>query len=93
MEEVKALRDGGRTWKEVASILGVSVTTARKHYKNAPEFPKIHSGIIHRRVINPRMMLVKIGDDVVPAVIRPGNYRYGTKVEVEQVDSKRYRVL
>lgn len=92
-QEVKTLRDGGRTWREVASIMGISVTTAQRHYKQCPEFPKIHSGRIHRRVLNPRMMLVKIKDQVVPAVVKPGNWPQGKKVEIEQVDKKRYRIL
>lgn len=92
-KEVKALKDGGRSWKEVSQILDISVSTARRMYKKLPEFPKFHEGVIHRGVINPRLMLVKIGKEVVPAVIRPGNYRPGIKVKVEQVDAKRYRVL
>tara|TARA_R100001510_G_C7629930_1_gene188974 strand:+ start:286 stop:576 length:291 start_codon:yes stop_codon:yes gene_type:complete len=92
-QEVKALKDGGRTWKEVSAILDISVSSARRLYKKAPEYPKFHDGVIHRKVINPRMMLIKIGDKVVSAVIRPGNYRQGAKVKVEQVDERRYRVV
>lgn len=73
--------------------MGISESTAKRYYKKAPEFPKIHQGTIYRKVINPRLMLVKIGEDVVPAIVRPGQHKPGKKVEVEQIDKKRYRVL
>ena len=91
--EAKALRAGGRTWKEVALILGVSQATAINWVKQAPEYPIIHEGQVYRPVINPRLLEVKIGDKIVPAVIKPGNYPPGRKVKVEQLDEKRYRVL
>jgi hypothetical protein len=92
--EVKILRDQGKTWGEVAKTLNVSVSTARRYHKKEPEFPRTHEGIIYRRVINPRMILVKIGDDVVPAVIRQGlHYPQGQKVSVQQIDEKHYRVV
>lgn len=92
-QEVKALRDGGRTWKEVAGILGISITTARNYYQKAPEYPKIHDATIHRPVINPRMMLVNVNGKIVGAVARPGNYPRGKKVRVEQIDESHYRIL
>lgn len=93
-EEIKILREKGKTWKEVAKILKVSVSTAQKHFKQIPAYPKTHEAYIHRKVVNPRMILVRIGEEVVPAVIRPGrNYRQGVKVNVQQVDATRYRVV
>ena len=92
--EVKILKEKGKTWKQIAKTLNVSVSTARRHYKKEPEFPRMHEGVIHRRVINPRMMLVKIGDEIVPAIIRLGLfYPPGAKVKVEQIDRKHYRVV
>lgn len=92
-KEVKILKDKGHTWSQVAEALGISVSSARRYYKKQPEFPKMHEGFIYRKVINPRLMLVQIGDEVVPAVIRPGNYLQGRKVNVEQIDAKHYRVV
>lgn len=92
-KEVKILKDKGHTWSQVAEALGISVSSARRYYKKQPEFPKMHEGFIYRKVINPRLMLIQIGDEVVPAVIRPGNYPRGRKVNVEQIDAKHYRVV
>jgi len=92
-KEIKILKDKGLTWSQVAETMNISVSSARRYYKKNPEFPKMHEGTIYRAVINPRLMLIQLKDEVVPAVIRPGNYRQGTKVNVEQIDKSHYRVV
>ncbi len=93
-EEIKILKSKGYTWKEISKAMGISVSTARRYHKKESKFPKKHKATIYRRVINPRMMLVQIGEEVVPAIVRPGlNYPQGLEVEVEQVDEQHYRVV
>jgi len=93
-EEIKILKQKGKTWKQIAQALNISVSTARRYHKKEAKFPRIHEGRIYRRVINPRMILVQIGEEVVPAVIRPGlNYPQYQEVKVEQVDEQHYRVV
>lgn len=93
-EEIKILKEQGKTWNEISKKLKISVSTARRYYKKEPEFPKMHEGVIYRKVINPRMMLVQIDDEVVPAVVRQGLfYPPGAKVKVQQIDAKHYRVV
>ena len=91
--EVKLLRDAGHTWKDIANILEISVSTAKRKFKKSPDFPRILEGKIYRKVPNPRLIWVELEDEIITAVITPGNHRPGTKVRVEQLDKKNYRVL
>jgi len=93
--EVKSLKDAGNSWREVSEKLGISVSTARRYYKKAPEYPKVLEGKIYRKVLNPRLIMVDLDEfGICIAVITPGlNYRRGKQVRVEQLDERNYRVL
>ena len=95
-DAIKIMRDKGMTWAEVAKSLKVSVSTAKRRFKQAPEFPVMHDARIYKKVINQRMIMVKldIDDRVVPAIKKMGlNFPLGQCVRVEQIDEKHFRVV
>lgn len=94
-QEIKIMRDKGMTWKEVAKTMKVSISTAKRRYKEAPQYPIEWSARIHKHVINKRMIMVMLDDGrVVPAIKKMGlNFPRGQYVKVEQIDEKHFRVV
>lgn len=94
-DAIKIMRDKGMTWTEVAKSLDVSVSTAKRRFKDVPKFPVIHDARIYKKVINQRLIMVKLEDDqVVPAIKKIGfNYPLGQCVRVEQIDERHFRLV
>jgi hypothetical protein len=95
-EQVKALRNQGVSWKKIARQLDISVSKARGLFNEAPEFPAYLDGVIVKRVINPRLILVRVDGEKTlrPAIIRQGlQYPAGRKVKLEKINEKHLRVV
>lgn len=95
-DAIKIMRDKGMTWAEVAKSLKVSVSTAKRRYKEKPQFPVTHDARIYKKVINQRMIMVQLvtNDQIVPAIKKMGlNYPLGKSVRVEQIDERHFRVV
>ena len=84
------------SWKKISKELNISVHKARTLFNQEPEFPKYIDGIIVRKVVNPRLILVKVDGDkkLQPAIIRQGlHYPSGRKVKLERINEKHLRVV
>mgnify|MGYP003318906789 CR=1 FL=1 len=95
-EKVKKMRNEGISWKKIADELDISIYKAKSLYDEKPEFPKYLDATVVKKVINPRLILVKIMGDkkLRPAIIRQGLvYNSGKKIKVEKINEKHYRVV
>lgn len=95
-EKVIKMRNEGISWKNIADELDISIYKAKSLYEAKPEFPEYIDATVVKKVINPRLILVKIEGEkrLRPAIVRQGLvYNSGKKIKVEKINEKHYRVV